>query len=64
MTNPLKLMCVFEHPDDESLATGGILSRYVDEGVETAVIPAARRAWSRIASEKKPCRSVSPCSAA
>lgn len=47
MTDPLKLMCVFAHPDDESLATGGILSRYAAEGVETAVITATRgqRGW-------------------
>jgi len=45
--NPLKLMCILAHPDDESLGTGGILARYADEGVHTSVITATRgqRGW-------------------
>lgn len=27
--NPLKLMAVLAHPDDESLATGGMLAKYI-----------------------------------
>jgi LmbE family N-acetylglucosaminyl deacetylase len=32
---PLKLMCVLAHPDDEALATGGILAKYAASGVQT-----------------------------
>jgi LmbE family N-acetylglucosaminyl deacetylase len=39
---PLRLMCIFAHPDDESLGTGGILARYADEGVETYLLTATR----------------------
>lgn len=42
MKQPLKLMCILAHPDDESLGTGGILARYADEGVETHLITATR----------------------
>jgi LmbE family N-acetylglucosaminyl deacetylase len=47
MTEPLKLMCVMAHPDDESLGTGGILARYAAEGLETYLITATRgqRGW-------------------
>ncbi len=45
--DPLKLMCILAHPDDESLGTGGILARYADEGVHTSLITATRgqRGW-------------------
>lgn len=44
---PLKLMCVLAHPDDESLATGGILARYAAEGAHTSLLMATRgeRGW-------------------
>ncbi|HKZ84426.1 MAG TPA: PIG-L deacetylase family protein [Anaerolineae bacterium] len=47
MTDPLRLMCVLAHPDDESLGTGGILAKYAAEGVETFVVTATRgeRGW-------------------
>ena len=47
MTNKLKLMCVLAHPDDESLGNGGILAKYVAEGVETYLVTATRgeRGW-------------------
>ncbi|MCC7359604.1 MAG: PIG-L family deacetylase [Anaerolineales bacterium] len=47
MTDPLKLMCVLAHPDDESLGTGGLLARYAAEGVETYLVTATRgeRGW-------------------
>jgi LmbE family N-acetylglucosaminyl deacetylase len=35
-------MCVFAHPDDESLGTGGTLARYAAEGVEISLITATR----------------------
>ena len=42
MLEKLKLMCVLAHPDDESLATGGILAKYAAEGVETYLVTATR----------------------
>ena len=46
-TNSLRLLCVFAHPDDESLGTGGTLARYAAEGVETHLVCATRgeRGW-------------------
>ena len=45
---PLKLMCILAHPDDESLATGGILAKYAAAGVQTYLIMATRgeRGWT------------------
>ncbi|HVM14058.1 MAG TPA: PIG-L family deacetylase [Egibacteraceae bacterium] len=37
---PLSLMCVHAHPDDESIATGGVLVRAAEEGLRTAVVTA------------------------
>jgi LmbE family N-acetylglucosaminyl deacetylase len=47
MSESLKLMGVLAHPDDESLATGGILAKYAAEGVETYLVTATRgeRGW-------------------
>src|SRR6476659_9671343 len=47
MEQPLKLMCIFAHPDDESLGMGGTLARYADEGIETHLLTATRgeRGW-------------------
>src|SRR5215207_1189656 len=38
MANPLTLMAVHAHPDDESSSTGGVLARYADDGVRTVVV--------------------------
>ncbi len=38
MNQPLTLMAVHAHPDDESSSTGGVLARYSDEGVRTIVV--------------------------
>jgi len=38
MTEPLTLMAVHAHPDDESSSTGGILARYAAEGIRTIVV--------------------------
>jgi LmbE family N-acetylglucosaminyl deacetylase len=35
---PLTLMAVHAHPDDEAIGTGGILARYSDEGVRTVLV--------------------------
>ncbi len=34
----LTLLCVHPHPDDESIACGGVLARYGDEGIATHVV--------------------------
>lgn len=36
----LRLMCALAHPDDESLGLGGVLAKYADEGIRTAVLTA------------------------
>lgn len=40
--DPLRMMAVLAHPDDETLGMGGTLARYADEGVRTSVITATR----------------------
>lgn len=44
---PLKLMAVLAHPDDESLAMGGILAKYAASGAQTYLVMATRgeRGW-------------------
>ena len=44
---PLRLLCVLAHPDDESMAVGGLLARYAAEGVATYLLTATRgeRGW-------------------
>jgi LmbE family N-acetylglucosaminyl deacetylase len=42
MNDPLRMMVVGAHPDDETLGFGGVLVRYAREGVETSVITATR----------------------
>ena len=39
---PLRLLAVLAHPDDESLGVGGVLARYSAEGVETSLVTATR----------------------
>lgn len=43
----LKLLCVFAHPDDESMGMGATLAKYAAEGVETHLVCATRgqRGW-------------------
>ena len=42
MTDPLRLMAVLAHPDDESLGMGGTLARCASDGIETTVVTATR----------------------
>src|SRR5262245_15860021 len=42
MDKPLRLMGVFAHPDDESLAVGGTFAMYAAAGVETSLLTATR----------------------
>jgi len=45
---PLKLLAVFAHPDDESMGMGGTLAKYSAEGVDTHLVCASRgeRGWA------------------
>jgi len=47
MTEPLKLLAVFPHPDDETLGLGPTLVKYASEGVETYLLCATHgeRGW-------------------
>jgi LmbE family N-acetylglucosaminyl deacetylase len=47
MSEPLRLMCILAHPDDETLGVGGTLAAYAAQGVETHVLTATRgqRGW-------------------
>ena len=47
MTDPLRLLVVFAHPDDESMGMGGTLAKYAAGGVETHLVCASRgeRGW-------------------
>ncbi len=49
---PLRLMAVLAHPDDESLGFGGTLARYSAEGVEVTVITATRGDAGRFRGER------------
>lgn len=42
MTDSLKLLAIFAHPDDESMGMGGTLAKYAAEGVETYYVCASR----------------------
>jgi LmbE family N-acetylglucosaminyl deacetylase len=50
MTDSMRLLCVFAHPDDESMGMGGTLAKYAAEGVETHLICASRGelGWPRL----------------
>ncbi|HLO17186.1 MAG TPA: PIG-L family deacetylase [Anaerolineales bacterium] len=47
MTDLLRLLLVFAHPDDESMGMGGTLAKYAAEGAETYYVCATRgeRGW-------------------
>jgi len=47
MSTNLKLLCIFAHPDDESMGMGGTLAKYAAEGVATHTVCASRgeRGW-------------------
>jgi LmbE family N-acetylglucosaminyl deacetylase len=47
MTDSLRLLAIFAHPDDESMGMGGTLAKYAAEGVETYLVCATRggRGW-------------------
>jgi LmbE family N-acetylglucosaminyl deacetylase len=47
MIEPLRMLAVLAHPDDESVALGGLMAKYAAEGVETYLLTATRgqRGW-------------------
>ena len=47
MPDPLKLLAVFPHPDDESMGMSGVLAKYSAQGTETYYICASggERGW-------------------
>ena len=47
MAEPLRLLAVFPHPDDETLGLGGTFAKYSAEGVETYLVCATKgeRGW-------------------
>jgi len=47
MSQPLKLLAVFPHPDDETLGLGSTMARYSSQGVETYLVCATHgeRGW-------------------
>ena len=47
MTDPWRLLCVFAHPDDESMGMGGTLAKCAAAAVETHLVCATRgeRGW-------------------
>lgn len=53
MAEPLRLLAILPHPDDETLAMGGTLARYAAEGVATFLVCATRgeRGWTGPAAE-------------
>jgi LmbE family N-acetylglucosaminyl deacetylase len=51
---PLRLMAVTAHPDDESLGFGGTLARYAAEGVEVSVVVGTRGERGRFGDGSKP----------
>jgi LmbE family N-acetylglucosaminyl deacetylase len=42
MSEPLTLMIVHAHPDDECISTGGIITKYSEEGVRVVLVTATR----------------------
>lgn len=42
MPNPLTLLAVHAHPDDESIGTGGTFARYAAEGIRTVLVCCTR----------------------
>jgi mycothiol conjugate amidase Mca len=40
MSEPLTIMIVHAHPDDEAIVTGGVLARYSAEGIRTVLVTA------------------------
>ncbi|HVA07482.1 MAG TPA: PIG-L family deacetylase [Acidimicrobiales bacterium] len=53
-SEPLTLMAVHAHPDDEAIGTGGILARYAAEGVRTVLVTCTNGEWGDAPGGLKP----------
>lgn len=42
MAEPLRLLAVLAHPDDESMGVGGVIAKYAADGVEVSLVVATR----------------------
>jgi LmbE family N-acetylglucosaminyl deacetylase len=42
VTEPLRLLAVLAHPDDESMGVGGVIAKYAAEGIEVSLVVATR----------------------
>src|SRR3954468_21815051 len=51
---PLRLMAILAHPDDESLGIGGTLAKYASEGVEIFLVTATRGESGRYHGTREP----------
>lgn len=51
MTDAHGLLCVHAHPDDEAIATGGVLARAAEEGLRTAVVTCTGGELGEVAGE-------------
>ena len=54
MAEPLTLLAVHAHPDDESSSTGGVLARCADEGIRTVVVTCTNGEFGDAAGGVKP----------
>ncbi len=52
-TEPLRLLAILAHPDDETLGIGGVLARYAAEGVEVHLVTATRGEGGRFRGVKE-----------
>lgn len=42
MSDPLTMMAVHAHPDDEAISTGGVFAKYAAEGIRTVLVTCTR----------------------
>ena len=52
MSEPLTLMAVHAHPDDEA-SSGGILAAYADQGIRTVVVTCTNGEYGDARSEER-----------
>jgi LmbE family N-acetylglucosaminyl deacetylase len=52
-TEPLRLLAILAHPDDETLGIGGVLAHYAAEGVEVDLVTATRGEGGRFRGVKE-----------
>ncbi|MBO0824046.1 MAG: PIG-L family deacetylase [Actinobacteria bacterium] len=52
--DPLTLMAVHAHPDDEASSTGGVLAHYADQGIRTVVVTCTNGEFGDAPGQVKP----------